>query len=60
MLDDPGPVRPKVVLIIDGRRSRGRVDVLEALGPGSRVHLLQALSVGCHRGRCRIHQGAHP
>jgi len=46
VLDDQGHLRPNVVVFIDGRRSRDRTALAEALLPGSTVHVLQALSGG--------------
>jgi hypothetical protein len=46
VLDDQGHLRPNVALFIDGRRHL-RADALAVpLAPGSRVHVLQALSGG--------------
>jgi sulfur-carrier protein len=46
VLDDQGHLRRNVVVFIDGRRSRDRVALDDALAPASRVHVLQALSGG--------------
>ena len=46
VLDDQGHLRANVVVFIDGRRSLDRVALADALQPGSRVHVLQALSGG--------------
>lgn len=46
VLDEQGHLRPNVVVFIDGRRSRDRLALADALQPDSRVHLLQALSGG--------------
>jgi len=46
VLDDQGHLRANVVVFIDGRPSRERVALADALGPASRVYVLQALSGG--------------
>jgi hypothetical protein len=46
ILDDQGHLRPNVVIFIDGRRARDLRGLTDTLGPGSRVHVLQALSGG--------------
>ena len=46
VLDEQGHLRANVVVFIDGRRSRDRVALDDALAPASRVHVLQALSGG--------------
>ena len=46
VLDDQGHLRANVVVFIDGRRSQDRVRLADALGPDSKVHVLQALSGG--------------
>lgn len=46
VLDDQGHLRANVVVFIDGRRSRDRVDLADALLPDSSVFVLQALSGG--------------
>ncbi|MBL0730716.1 MoaD/ThiS family protein [Piscinibacter sp. HJYY11] len=46
VLDDQGHLRPNVVVFIDGRRSRERVLLNDALTLDSQVHVLQALSGG--------------
>jgi len=46
VLDDQGHLRANVVVFIDGRRSTDRIALADALQPGSRVHVLQALSGG--------------
>jgi hypothetical protein len=46
VLDDQGHLRPNVVIFVDGRRSDDRLELSEPLEPGSRVHVLQALSGG--------------
>ena len=46
VLDDQGHLRANVVVFVDGRRSTDRVGLADPLGPGSRVHVLQALSGG--------------
>lgn len=46
VLDDQGHLRPNVVVFIDGRRSRDRVLLDDALKDHSQVHVLQALSGG--------------
>ena len=46
VLDDQGHLRPNVVAFVDGRRSRDRVRLDDALAPESEVHVMQALSGG--------------
>ncbi len=46
VLDDQSHLRANVVVFIDGRRSLDRMALADALSPGSRVHVLQALSGG--------------
>ncbi len=46
VLDDQGHLRANVVAFIDGRRSRERIRLDDALRPDSRVHVMQALSGG--------------
>jgi sulfur-carrier protein len=46
VLDDQGHLRPNVVVFVDGVRSADRVALADALQPGSRVFVLQALSGG--------------
>jgi sulfur-carrier protein len=46
VLDDQGHLRANMVVFIDGRRSTDRAALNDPLGPGSRVHVLQALSGG--------------
>lgn len=46
VLDDQGHVRENVVIFIDGRRVADRTGLNDALGPGSTVYILQALSGG--------------
>jgi molybdopterin synthase sulfur carrier subunit len=46
VLDDQGHVRANVVIFVDGRRSADRIELTEPLEPGSKVHVLQALSGG--------------
>ena len=46
VLDEQGHLRPNVVVFVDGRRSRDRMALADALQPDSRVHVLQALSGG--------------
>ena len=46
ILDDQGHLRHNVVIFIDGRRARDLRGLTDALGPDSRVHVLQALSGG--------------
>jgi len=46
VLDDQAHLRANVVVFIDGRRSTDRVALADPLGPGSRVHVMQALSGG--------------
>lgn len=46
VLDDQGHLRANVVVFIDGQRSRDRIGLLDEVGDGSTVHVLQALSGG--------------
>ena len=46
VLDDQGHLRANVVVFIDGRRCQDRHGLGDALAPGARVHVLQALSGG--------------
>jgi molybdopterin synthase sulfur carrier subunit len=46
VLDDQGCLRENVVIFIDGRRSRDRVLLDDALRPDSQIYILQALSGG--------------
>ena len=46
VLDDQGHLRVNVVCFVDGRRCTERVHLADPLQPGSRVHVLQALSGG--------------
>jgi molybdopterin synthase sulfur carrier subunit len=46
VLDDQGHLRENVVIFIDGVRSADRVLLNDALGPDSKVYILQALSGG--------------
>lgn len=46
VLDEQGRLRDNVVVFIDGQRSRERVRLDDALGPDSRIYVLQALSGG--------------
>jgi molybdopterin synthase sulfur carrier subunit len=46
VLDDQGHLRANVVVFVDGRRSHDRIAMAEPLAPGSRVHVMQALSGG--------------
>ena len=46
VLDEQGHMRRNVVAFIDGRRCTDRLRLDDALGPDSRVHVLQALSGG--------------
>lgn len=46
VLDDQGHLRANVVVYIDGRRCDERQHLADPLAPGSRVHVLQALSGG--------------
>lgn len=46
VLDDQGHLRPNVVVFVDGRRSDERVRLDQPLQPGSRLHVMQALSGG--------------
>ena len=46
VLDDQSHLRANVVVFIDGARVRDRASLADALGPDSRVYVLQALSGG--------------
>jgi len=46
VLDDQGHLRANVVVFVDGQRSLDRVALAQPLAPGSRVHVMQALSGG--------------
>ena len=46
VLDDQGHLRVNVVVFIDGRRCRDRQGLADALAPGAKVLVLQALSGG--------------
>lgn len=46
VLDDQGAVRRHVAVFIDGQRVRDRAALGDGLAPGSRIHVLQALSGG--------------
>jgi hypothetical protein len=46
VLDDQGHLRANVVVYIDGRASRDRHALSDALSPASSVYVLQALSGG--------------
>jgi sulfur-carrier protein len=46
VLDDQSHLRVNVAIFIDGRRIEDRVALSDSLAPGSRVHVLQALSGG--------------
>ena len=46
VLDDQGHLRANVVVYIDGRASRDRRSLSDALRPASSVYVLQALSGG--------------
>ena len=46
VLDDQGHLRAHVAVFIDGRRSRDRVALTDALQPESRVYVLQSLTGG--------------
>lgn len=46
ILDEQGHLRPNVVVFIDGRRCSDRVTLADAIGPDSRIHVMQALSGG--------------
>ncbi|TXG96200.1 MAG: MoaD/ThiS family protein [Nevskiaceae bacterium] len=46
ILDDQGRLRPNVAIFIDGHRARDAQAFTDPLQPGSRVHVLQALSGG--------------
>lgn len=46
VLDDQQHLRANVVVFIDGRRSRSRERLDDALTPDSRIDVLQALSGG--------------
>jgi hypothetical protein len=46
VLDEQGHLRENVVIFIDGKRSRDRLLLDDALAPDSQVYILQALSGG--------------
>lgn len=46
VLDDQGHLRKHVVVFVDGRRSKDREALADALQPDSKVYVLQALSGG--------------
>lgn len=46
ILDEQGHLRKNVAIFIDGQRIRDRISLNDPLGPGSSVHVLQALSGG--------------
>ncbi|WP_280151052.1 MoaD/ThiS family protein [Piscinibacter sp. XHJ-5] len=46
VLDDQAHLRANLVVFIDGRRCEDRLSLDQSLAPGSRVHVLQALSGG--------------
>ena len=46
LLDDQGALRKHILVLIDGEALRDRVALSDALGPGSRVYVFQALSGG--------------
>ena len=46
VLDEQGHLRENVVIFIDGKRSRDRQLLDDALAPDSQVYILQALSGG--------------
>ena len=46
ILDEQGHLRPHVVIFIDGRRLRDRVNLNDKLSDDSTIHVLQALSGG--------------
>lgn len=46
VLDEQGHLRQNVVIFIDGRRTRERAMLNDALAPMSNVYILQALSGG--------------
>ncbi|PHV08979.1 thiamine biosynthesis protein ThiS [Janthinobacterium sp. BJB412] len=46
VLDEQGHLRQNVVIFIDGKRSRDRALLDDALAPDSQVYILQALSGG--------------
>jgi molybdopterin synthase sulfur carrier subunit len=46
VLDDQGAVRKHVKVMIDGRNIRDRSTLSDPLGPGSQIHVFQALSGG--------------
>ncbi len=46
VLDEQGHLRPHVVVFIDGRKAVDRRTLTDALAPGDKVHVLQALTGG--------------
>jgi hypothetical protein len=46
VLDDQSHLRANVAVFVDGRRSNDRVALADTLQPGSRIHVMQALSGG--------------
>ena len=46
VLDEQGGLRPNVMVFIDGQRCDERQRLDQALAPGSRIHVMQALSGG--------------
>lgn len=46
VLDEQGHLRDNVVIFIDGKRTRDRKLLADALAPDSKVYILQALSGG--------------
>ena len=46
VLDEQGHLRANVAIFIDGQRNSDRIALSDELGPGSTVHVLQALSGG--------------
>lgn len=46
VLDDQGHLRANMVVFIDGLRSTDRTGLADALAPGARVFVMQALSGG--------------
>lgn len=46
ILDERGTLRQHVSVFVDGALARDRRDLTDAVGPGSEVYVLQALSGG--------------
>lgn len=46
VLDDQGALRKHVVIFVDGRQIRDRLQLSDALRPDAELHVMQALSGG--------------